>query len=363
MVWEMIVKIRRKDGVPVISNGPGTLEVTYDECLKLAEKHDIEILHSSPNFERKGKHVIFFQDLLYKIGGIEEFLYYMFSEFKDYNITFMYNHADTTQLLRLAKFVKIQKYNGSIDCDVLILNNYHTVNLLNLSKTKCKKSYLVVHADLRGHKGDIHFKIHPKLTGYISVSQAAHDGLKDLYGIDSKIIYNFVSKESNLHRRMKFITLSRATKEKGIDRILKMAKAFKRQGKSFIWLMCGTMEEQVTNKEVLDELKNMPEMIFIPPALTNQELMDFCDYVVQLSDVESYCYSLNQALARGIPVISTDYPEAYNFIRDGENGYMFNMDLTDLDVDKIFNKKPVKVSHEDKCDKSVWTDLFMEGVL
>jgi hypothetical protein len=34
------------------------------------------------------------------------------------------------------------------------------------------------------------------------------------------------------------------------------------------------------------------------------------------------------------------------------------MDLKDLDVDKIFNHKPTKVSYEDRCDYDKWEKVL-----
>ena len=54
----------------------------------------------------------------------------------------------------------------------------------------------------------------------------------------------------------------------------------------------------------------------------------------------------------------TDFPEAKNIIDDGENGYIVKMDLSDLDVDKIFNKVPKADYYIDRCDKDKWIKVF-----
>lgn len=88
----------------------------------------------------------------------------------------------------------------------------------------------------------------------------------------------------------------------------------------------------------------------VPPTTLNKILIKGCDYLVQLSGTESFCYSAFEALQRGVPVILTRFPEAYNIVEEGKNGYLVEMDLSDLDVDKIFNHKPKNVTYKDRCD-------------
>ena len=111
-------------------------------------------------------------------------------------------------------------------------------------------------------------------------------------------------------------------------------------------------------------MKNIPEIVILPPVLSNTELIKFCDYTVQLSDCESYCYSLHESLEiYKTPVITTNYPEAYEFVVDGENGYIIDMNLSNVNVNKIFNKIPKVEKIIIKNDKNKWKNLFEKGEL
>jgi glycosyltransferase involved in cell wall biosynthesis len=87
-------------------------------------------------------------------------------------------------------------------------------------------------------------------------------------------------------------------------------------------------------------------------------LIKNCDYLVQLSDTESFCYSAFEALQRNVPVILTNFPEAQSIVVDGENGYILEMDLSNLDVEKIFTKKPKATHYIDRCDHTKWEKVF-----
>ena len=59
-----------------------------------------------------------------------------------------------------------------------------------------------------------------------------------------------------------------------------------------------------------------------------------------------------------MPVILTRFPEAYNIVDEGENGYLVDFDLSDLDVDKIFNHVPKADYYIDRCNLDSWEEVF-----
>jgi glycosyltransferase involved in cell wall biosynthesis len=355
---------REKNKGVVFSKRSGVLDVSPEKALKLSKIYDIEVLEHIIDKPKKGKNVIFLQELIYKIGGIEEFLTNIVTEYEDYDITLYYKKGDPEQLINLSKFVSVKKFNdnSTINCDVMLISNHTISKILDSPKVSAKKKYGIIHANFKEIRtiNDLNFHPHPKLDGYITVSKSAHDGLKELYGIESKIIYNFISEKNIAPKMVKFITLSRATKEKGIDLIVKLCEMFKEQGKIFIWFLCATLE-QLEDEELLFKIRTMPEIVLIPPSINNKDLIGSCDYVAQLSKSDSYCYSLREGLKRNVPILTTNFQEAYNFLKEGKNGYMLKMDLSNVDVDKIFNKIPKQAKYIDECNKKDWINIFEKG--
>jgi glycosyltransferase involved in cell wall biosynthesis len=82
---------------------------------------------------------------------------------------------------------------------------------------------------------------------------------------------------------------------------------------------------------------------------------------VQLSSIESWCYSIREALANNVAVIGSKIPEIKKVIKDGVNGYLLDDDLGNLDVDKIFNKIPKPKGYSEPMS-DIWRDV-MEGKL
>ena len=313
---------------------------------------------------KEGPKIIIYQGYLYRIGGIETFVYNLVKTYRDKNITIMYDTCDFKQLQRLSKYCDLEKFDGKKhDCDVLIIANYDSGKMAD--RFNAKRVYQMCHADLEAFKKypsfqNYEWKKHPKVDKIISVSETAALGLKKTFGYDSEIIYNLLDKDFKDDDPMVFVTLSRMTVEKGAERMVQMARKFKAAGKKFIWFVCCTLDQ--TSPRIQKMFKDIPEFIIVRPDFYNKGLIKNSDYLVQLSDTESFCYSAFEALQRGVPVILTDFPEARKIVEPGKNGYLVSMDLSDLDIEKIFNEVPKKVSYEDRCDYDKWEQVF-EGRL
>lgn len=317
------------------------------------------------NTDKDSKKIVIFQDYLYFIGGIETFLFNLTKNYQNKDITIISRMIETEQIINLSKYCNVKIDDGKvIDCDILILGNYNCDYILN--RTTAKKIYQMIHADWEGIRklpewSNFKWNKNNKIDKIICVSDTSAKGLKKTMGYDSEVIYNILDDNFKEEDGLSFITLSRATPEKGINRVIKMAEEFKKQNKKFIWFLCCSLE-QIKNKEILRKIKSIPEFVIIQPNINNKMLIKNCDYLVQLSDTESFCYSAFEALQRQVPVILTNFPEAYNIVDEGENGYIVDMDLNNLDVDKIFNHIPKADYYIDRCNKDKWLEVF-EGEL
>ena len=311
-----------------------------------------------------GPKIIIYQNFLYYIGGIETFLNNLVKNYRDRNITIVINNLfENEEAIALSQYCDViidEDSSNYYKCDVLILDNYNGDDIINRVSTK--KIYQMIHADWSELKkmgiwSNYNWIKNNSIDEIISVSDTAKNGLKTSMGYDSKVIYNILDCDIEKENDMKvFITLSRATQEKGIERILKMAEAFRDAGKHFVWFLGCPLEQ--ARPDIAKRIKDIPEFIIIKPSADNQSLISHCDYLVQLSDAESFCYSAYEALQRNVPVILTDFNEAKNIVDDGENGYILKKDLSNLDVDKIFSKVPKNLYYIDRCNKDSWEKVF-----
>lgn len=311
------------------------------EASKLVQARQATL--ESVEHEKPGKRIIVQMTYLNDIGGIETAMANMSAAFPEANFCFVINsHASNaeTQILRLAQNHDVlidrngKQYNGDI---AFIFTPI--MQSVPFERINCPIIYQFIHSDIgklmemeQWH--DFNWKPNAKVTKVISVSETARDSLKQALGVDSEVLANILAEPS---KRPVFLCLSRATPEKGINRLIKMVQAFDRAGKDYVLYLCSTLDPY---GNYYRELKNSAHVVLVEPNPYNDSLMRCADYLVQLSSCESYCFSVHQATAQGVGVIGTKIPEIEKVVADGKNGYLLNLDMSNLDVEKIFNKIP-----------------------
>jgi glycosyltransferase involved in cell wall biosynthesis len=130
----------------------------------------------------------------------------------------------------------------------------------------------------------------------------------------------------------------------------------------FVWLVCG---DNSWNPKYFEETKNkfrdIEEVYFVGYKKDITIGLGMADYLVQLSDFEGCPLSIFEALKMGVPCIVTGWGGVNELVQDGVNGYILDMQLSDLDkkLDLIVNKIP-KFEYKPLSSVEDWTDLIGE---
>lgn len=258
-----------------------------------------------------------------------------------YDIVVLYNNMDIKQIERLRKFVRVQWNDPKYDviCNTLIVNRI-TDNIP--SNIKYKKTIQMIHACNIFNR-----KIPNNRDIYVSVS----DEVKKSYGIEAETIHNVTYYPPN-KKVLKLISATRLSSEKGGDRIKQLATMLKQANIPFIWFIFSAEPFK----------SDIDELIYMKATLNIQDYIRDCDYLVQLSDSEGFCYSIIEALEMGVPVITTPLPVLKELgVRDGIDGYFVPFDMNEIDLNKIYNEIPVvdyKYNNQECVDK--WIGLLGE---
>lgn len=278
------------------------------------------------------KNIFYFRNIS-EIGGIETFLYYLSKEYNDYDITIFYNNADKKQLERLKEHVRCIKFRGQeIECEKAFFN----YNLDIIDNVKAKEYYQIIHGDYKAIK--VKPNTNEKITKYLGVSQLVCDTFKELTGIEAECIYNPV-KIDKPKKVLRLISATRLTGEKGLKRIETLANKLNENKIPFEWQIF------TTNANI-----NIDNVIVRKSRLNILDYIAQSDYLVQLSDSEGYCYSLVEALSLNVPVICTDMPVLKEIGINKNNAYILDMNMSNIDTDKIYNNIPKVVDYKPpKC--------------
>ena len=289
------------------------------------------------------KNVVYIRNLS-PIGGTESFVYYLTKKYQDRDITVFYKSGDIKQLERLRKQVRVKQYTGQkIECEKIFVNYSSDI----LDNVEAKEYIQVIHTDFK-EQGLI-FNKHPKVTKFIGVTKIVCDSFKEYTGYDCELCYNpiVIDKPKKV---LNLVSATRLTKEKGADRMIKLANALDAEGVSFLWLVFTNNADRVRH----------PNIICIPPKLDIFKYLANADYLVQLSDKgEGFGYTPAEALMLGTPVITTPCPAFLEIgIKDRENGFVLDYDMANIPVDEIYKGLP-KFKYETPKDK--WGELLAKG--
>jgi len=219
-----------------------------------------------------------------------------------------------------------------------------------------------IHSDYR--KYPVKLKNKGKVE-YVAVSKHCAKVIKGLENVDAKVIYNLVDDDFGADKRrvLKLVSNTRISYEKGMDRMLVFAKKLKEKGVRFVWLVCG---DNSWNPKYFEETKNkfrdIEEVYFVGYKKDITIGLGMADYLVQLSDFEGCPLSIFEALKMGVPCIVTGWGGVNELVQDGVNGYILDMQLSDLDkkLDLIVNKIP-KFEYKPLSSVDDWIKIIQEN--
>lgn len=275
---------------------------------------------------------------------------------KYHDITFVYESIDVERQRQIEQYAKPVKNDGQrFDCDICI---YSSVKNTNPEPRIFAQKYIqVCHCDYKAW--NVNYKPNPKVTIHVGVGEVVTKSLIEQFGAQCVTIPNMLDPEFKPEKVLRLVTASRIEKGKGFERMIDLAKKMRIAGKRFVWEVYGDGSYSYLN-ELKYKLNNVPDIVFMGARMDVQHYMKDVDYVVQLSDSEGFCYSIFEAFQVGTPVIVSRWEGVESSVIEGQNGYILDMDLGNLDIDKLFNNIPQDVKLDLESTEQLWKDLLSQ---
>lgn len=236
--------------------------------------------------------IAIFRSELQEIGGIETWVYNLATLYgKKYDITLYYDNIHRSQLKRLAPLIKCKKYNNQeIEVDAAM----YSYDLIGYESTTATKRFYVIHADHKAVYTEM--LTPPDDCELVAVSKIAQKSAQEIIGRPVGLLYNPVLA---VEKPIKLVSGTRLTTEKGLDRMKMLARQLDKQDVNYTWDVYTNSYEVKPFGKGVRMLK--PVQDFYP-------VIRDCDYLVQLSDTESFGYSIVEALTLNRGLIVTDLP-------------------------------------------------------
>ena len=320
------------------------------------------------------KKIMFFRTLFY-LGGTEIAILNLIRELKDYDIYIGYTDetSDKQLLDRFRKYATVvkldEKYEQKMD-DLVICEPYKHALKVNELVDRDKTILWFHHFGERSQSiftDDSFYNIIDKI---VTVSESCKKTmLKQDYGKKIKnrvdVIYNIIDSNRVIEKskvetdivvdpskQLNLVSVGRVCYEKGFDRQLKLAQLFRDNNIDFKWYIIGGNYYKEIEQKIRERYDEFEDNFEFTGFLDNPyNIIKQCDYLVLLSDNETWGLVITEAKILKVPCIVTDFDVAYEQIVDDETGIILSRDNMDSYADKIpsiiNNKKKYKDNLKD----------------
>lgn len=281
---------------------------------------------------------LFYFKGLCRIGGTEQFLYEIAKKYHDKDITILYDWADFDQVMRLRGLVRcIRRESGK---KYYAKRAFYNFNLDAINYVEADEHIFVCHA-IYQELPLVPPLTNPKLTGFFGVSDYASEELKK-YGeyqgvkINPKTVYNPLTLEKP-DKVVKLISACRLDdRVKGGERTIKLIEALDRycekHGTHYLWHIYSNSHTYKVESPNVCYMSGRPD---IRPFIAD------ADYLVQVSnDMETYCYSIQEALGYGTRIVRTPLTVCKEFNIPKSAEIVLDWDCSNVDevAEQVFKK-------------------------
>ena len=281
------------------------------------------------------------------IGGIETYCYELAKKYHNKDITFVYSDetSDRKQLNRIRKYCRVikQPYGSKqkIQCKRLFIMYRSNIDLFEADEV-----IQIIHADYEAQK--LKPNLDERIKEHYAVSKAVAESYERISGVKVGVAYNPLTIEKP-KKILRLISATRLTKEKGKDRMIKLANVLDKAGIPYEWRIFTNDSLPIPNENV----------IYMKPRLDIRDYIADADYLVQLSDTEAFSYSILESLCLGTPVIITPIPSSIEMgVKNGINGYILDFSMEDIPITQIYENIP-KIAF--KSPKDIYDKLLIDS--
>ena len=274
------------------------------------------------------------------LGGIETYVYELIKKYKDLDIAVVCRKIDRGQKRRLQRMCPVYVHQGEkIRCKVCLINYDQTI--LDYIEGDV---YQVFHQD---YSSGLYDKPQqdPRIKGYIAITKYQQNKMGEILGTECMMSYNPLSIDDE--KPIVIVTASRLYENKGTKLMQEFANAMDKSGVKWLWIIL------TCDKDVIES----PNVVFIDNRLDVDKFLSMATYVALFSKAECCSYTLNEALFRNIPILTTPLPYLEEIgVRDGENSYIVTEDNLNEVVKKIRNVPKFKFKKFEDSYGSIFYD-------
>lgn len=304
------------------------------------------------------------------IGGGENSLVSFLNNFdlEKYQVDLGLLQPKLGMIHRIDKRINIIKlYEKPLLCDYDVAIGYKQGKSSNFVANKVnakKKTSIFRHGSIKytGIRKYIYGKYYKKFDYIITLNEDLREKFSKHFNIDKnkiKIIKDLFDKDDFINKSLEyeinkdsdfvFTTVSRIVPVKKIDFIPIIGKRLKEKNIDFKWYILGDYKDKKYYNSIINltQKYGLGNNIFYLGNVENpMPYYKVSDIYIHLSEVESWCRSITEALIMQVPVLSTDTIGGKAQIISGYNGEICQIN----NIDDAFNKLVYMIENINKIN-------------
>ena len=143
---------------------------------------------------------------------------------------------------------------------------------------------------------------------------------------------------------IKICSVGRLARAKGFDIAISAHKILLDKGYNLFWMICGDGDDRESLLKSVKENNLESKFVLLGNQKNPYKHIAAADIYVQPSRTESYCITLAEARVLKKPIVTTNFPCAYEHITDGHNGFICEMtpeSIADA-IEKLINSPELR---------------------
>jgi glycosyltransferase involved in cell wall biosynthesis len=241
------------------------------------------------------------------------------------------------------------RFKGEYDVAISYHQGFPTYYVAEKVDADKKIAWINVDLEKAGYRSTFNRPFYDKMSRVCVVSEALYCILpsagfvekeklcivKDI--IDPNLIKVMSKASVKMEHRcgmLTLLTVGRMVPQKNYPLAVETAELLKNSNVDFCWLFVGDGSDRSRIERMIVDYNLEDRVILAGMQLNPYPFFAICDIYVQTSAFEGFGLTLSEAKVFNKPIVTTDFPSAYDQIRDGENGLIASMTAESL-VERI----------------------------
>ena len=254
-------------------------------------------------------------------------------------------HRHGAELGWVCKKTFLPDINEEFDIAVAYQQGFPTYFLSQKVKAHKKIAWINTDLEKAGYCPQFNRHFYDRMSHICTVSEALHEKLprngfldknhlciiKDILDVDLIRAMADAPIDANFKcSQISILTVGRMVRLKNYPLAVRSAKILQEKGVEFVWVFVGDGSDR-RNIETLVELCGLQSRIVLAGQQVNPyPFFKHCDIYVQTSLFEGFGLTISEAKLFHKPIVTTDFPSAYDQISDGDNGLISEMTAESL---------------------------------